>query len=579
MAGRSRTTTNAKKRKRGRRGQPLPCTYWLGVGVMTAGLGAALTAGAGIAAATADGADSGPTSSVSSSSESASSGSASSDSSASDSSASTTDEDSPATNDDTDDAPGDDAGEDALEDDADEDAPEDDADEDAPDEDIEDGPPSESPPADDDPADVGGEAEPEVVVVQPVSKPSGNYGNARPEAPATRAQIRDTAGDTESAAGPAESAVQTAQPASAAQSLASTTIVTTAATAAAGEGSLVSGRVTVGTILVDIMTWIGLAPPPASAQLLPINVPGFIESWWFTVRADIYREGQQPAQPEEPGQPQEPEEPGQPQEPEQPELPDSGNLPLVWETNFTSIEEALKYWGVQTGRWGQSAGENQYYTDFGNVYLNDEGHVVIVTRQEAAPDGLGAPHNYTSTRLVTYGKASVTVGQRIVARIQMPYTQGSLPAFWTVGLEPGHEFDWPRQGEIDIVELPGFGGVDGSKHWTGNIHGPAAGNNTVDVKLHGNDQDMGVDLSQGFHEYGIDWYADRIVWHVDGQEVGSITQQQYEALGGDWTPFSGAWPHYLILNNAVGNPWTGDPDETSIFPMEMKIDWVKVYQL
>ncbi|MCV7183280.1 glycoside hydrolase family 16 protein [Mycolicibacterium murale] len=307
-------------------------------------------------------------------------------------------------------------------------------------------------------------------------------------------------------------------------------------------------------------------------------MPGFVESFWVSLRTQMYgsNPGPNPGNPgPNPGDPGNPGNPGTPGT----GLPDTEDLPLVWETNFTSIEEALKYWGVQTGRWGQSAGENQYYTDFENVYLNDEGHVVIVTRQETAPDGLGAPNNYTSTRLVTYGKASVTVGQRIVARIQMPYTQGSLPAFWTVGLEPGHEFDWPRQGEIDIVELPGFGNVDGSKHWTGNIHGPAQGNNTVDVKLHGNGADMGVDLSQGFHDYGIDWHADRIVWHVDGKQVGEITKQQYEALGGDWTPFSGKWPHYLILNNAVGNPWTGDPDKTSVFPMEMKIDWVKVYEL
>ena len=544
---------------------------------MTAGLGAALTAGAGMAAATTpDGGDSGRTSSVSSSAESASHSSPGDDDKTGPTDSADADDSADSDDEPVRTSPG--ASEDEEDDAEDEDMSGEDADdEDASGQDTDDDTGAEG--NADDGADDGADeqVQPEPVVLQPVSKPGGSYGHTRTESVTTRPETRDPVAGSK--AEPAEPAVEAAKPTPAAQSLAATTTVTAAATTAAGEGSLVSGRVTVGTILVDIMTWIGLAPPPSSARLLPINVPGFIESWWFTVRSNIYRDGQQPAQPGQPGQPQEPEEPGQPQQPEEPELPDSGDLPVVWETDFTSIEEALKYWGVQTGRWGQSAGENQYYTDFGNVYLNDEGHVVIVTRQETAPDGLGAPHNYTSTRLVTYGKASVTVGQRIVARIQMPYTQGSLPAFWTVGLEPGHEFDWPRQGEIDIVELPGFGGVDGSKHWTGNIHGPAAGNNTVDVKLHGNDQDMGVDLSQGFHEYGIDWYADRIIWHVDGQEVGSITQQQYEALGGDWTPFSGAWPHYLILNNAVGNPWTGDPDSTSIFPMEMKIDWVKVYQL
>ncbi|MGK2882342.1 MAG: glycoside hydrolase family 16 protein, partial [Mycobacterium sp.] len=210
---------------------------------------------------------------------------------------------------------------------------------------------------------------------------------------------------------------------------------------------------------------------------------------------------------------------------------------LLWETNFTDIAEAMQAWSMQTGRWGQSAGENQFYTpDFSNVSIDANGHLVIEVRREATPDGATAPHNYTSARVVTYGKQSVEPPVRIVARLQMPYTQGTLPAFWMVGLEPGHEFDWPRQGEIDIVEYPGFRDGQGRTTWTGNIHGPSAADNTVDVKLHTVGADLGVDLSAGFHDYGIDWYPDRIIWHVDGVETGRVTKAQYEALGGDWTP-------------------------------------------
>ncbi|MGU3651385.1 family 16 glycosylhydrolase [Mycolicibacterium sp. A43C] len=254
---------------------------------------------------------------------------------------------------------------------------------------------------------------------------------------------------------------------------------------------------------------------------------------------------------------------------------------LLWETNFTSLAEAMESWSLQSGRWGQSAGENQYYTpDFSNVTVDENGYLVISVRREGTPDNAAAPHDYTSARVVSYGNQSVMPNSRIVARIQMPYAEGLLPAFWMVGLEPGHEFDWPRQGEVDIAEYPGFGSADGRTKWTGNIHGPAAGDNTVDVKLHNVGADIGTDLSAGFHEYGIDWYTDRIVWHVDGVQTGQVTKAEYEAMGGDWTPFSGAWPHYLILNVAVGNPWTGDPDPTAAFPeQQMKVDWVRVYSL
>lgn len=329
-------------------------------------------------------------------------------------------------------------------------------------------------------------------------------------------------------------------------------------------------RITVGSMIVDMLYSLGIRNTGLGADFLAIPVPRFIESWWQGVRTRIYRDVVIP-DPEPQPDPDPAPEPEPDIEPVAPEL--------LWESNFTDMSEALRYWGLQTGRWGAPAGENQYYTDGDNVYIDADGNLVIDARREATPDGLGAPHNYTSARVVTYGKQSIGVGTRVVARIQMPATQGSLPAFWSVGLEPGHEFDWPRQGEIDIVEIPGLGTPQSRRVWTGNIHGPADTDNSVDVKLHGVDADLGVDLSQGFHDYGMDWHADRIVWHVDGIEVGSITQAQYEALGGDWTPFSGAWDHYLILNVAVGNPWTGDPTPSAPFHAQMKVDWVKAYQL
>ena len=350
-----------------------------------------------------------------------------------------------------------------------------------------------------------------------------------------------------------------AEPATAAVELRST--VTTATTAVADPvlvAAATSTKVTLGSMIVDMLYSWGIRSSKMGTDWLDIKVSNSTATRWLARRAEIYRNVVIP-QPEDPTGPSDPK--------------------LLWETNFSSLEEAMRYWGFHTGRWGQSAGENQYYTDGDNVYIDADGSLVIEARREAAPDGLGAPYNYTSARVVTMGKQSFGVGTRVVARIQMPVDKGVLPAFWSVGLEPGHEYDWPRQGEIDIVEIPTVGTPSSASTWTGNIHGPSAANNTVDVKLHNVFKDIGVDLSQGFHDYGIDWHADKIVWHVDGIEVGRITKAQYEALGGNWTPFSGAWEHYLILNVAVGNPWNGDPDPTKPFEAQMKVDWVKAYSL
>ncbi|MGU3500574.1 glycoside hydrolase family 16 protein [Mycobacterium sp. C31M] len=252
---------------------------------------------------------------------------------------------------------------------------------------------------------------------------------------------------------------------------------------------------------------------------------------------------------------------------------------LLWRSDFDNLAETGTFWGVQN-RWGEGDGEKQYYTDgTANMTVNDTGALVIETRREPPPDNRGAPYDYTSARVVTRDKQSVRPPVRVVGRMQLPYTKGILPAFWLRGLEPGHEYDWPRAGEIDIVELPGMGPASGSGHWTGNIHGPSASDNTQDVKLDSVGADLGVDLSAGFHDYGIDWTPDAITWTVDGREMATVTRSEYEARGGDWTPFSGAWPYYLVLDTAVGNAWTGDPDRTSVFPQRLVVDWIKVYSL
>jgi hypothetical protein len=43
--------------------------------------------------------------------------------------------------------------------------------------------------------------------------------------------------------------------------------------------------------------------------------------------------------------------------------------------------------------------------------------------------------------------------------------------------------------------------------------------------------------------------------------------------------FHGLWPYYMILNIAIGGSWPGSPDNTTVWPQEMVVDWVRVDQL
>ena len=37
-------------------------------------------------------------------------------------------------------------------------------------------------------------------------------------------------------------------------------------------------------------------------------------------------------------------------------------------------------------------------------------------------------------------------------------------------------------------------------------------------------------------------------------------------------------PFFIIVNVAVGGHWPGSPDETTVFPQVMRVDYVRVYQ-
>ena len=241
------------------------------------------------------------------------------------------------------------------------------------------------------------------------------------------------------------------------------------------------------------------------------------------------------------------------------------NLPLVFSDDFdgsagSSPNPAL--WGYDVGRWGETAGELQYYTErLANARLDGHGNLEIVARREAY-----AGAGYTSARLQTREKAGFDPPVRIESRVQMPAGTGVLPAFWTLGTDLFTK-RWPQCGEIDIVE------VKGDTPSVAHFH-------THSALLSGLDYSVGevwtapTSLADGFHTYRIDWYDTRIEFYVD--DVLRFTVARADMPSEAWA-FSK--PHYLTLNTAVGNDWTGPPDSTTSWPAVMRVDWVKAWAL
>jgi beta-glucanase (GH16 family) len=76
-----------------------------------------------------------------------------------------------------------------------------------------------------------------------------------------------------------------------------------------------------------------------------------------------------------------------------------------------------------------------------------------------------------------------------------------------------------------------------------------------------------------FHVFSIEWSQDTIQWLMNDEVFHTITSENvapYES------PFNA--PFFFIMNIAVGGNWPGYPDESTLFPQFMAVDYIRVYQ-
>lgn len=214
--------------------------------------------------------------------------------------------------------------------------------------------------------------------------------------------------------------------------------------------------------------------------------------------------------------------------------------------------------GRGTNGWGNN--ELQYYTDRPENVTVQNGFLIITAEKE---DFQGA--SYTSARLLTKGLFEQTYG-RFEARIKLPWGQGIWPAFWLLGDDSNGTQIWPQIGEIDIMEYVGSKPTE----VFGTVHGPgySGGESISKPYFLKNDR-----FDNGFHVFGIEWAPDYINFYVDNVLYNQITP---EDVPGEWVFNRG--PFYIILNMAVGGSLPGNPNEETVFPQTMLVDYVRVYE-
>jgi beta-glucanase (GH16 family) len=235
---------------------------------------------------------------------------------------------------------------------------------------------------------------------------------------------------------------------------------------------------------------------------------------------------------------------------------------LVWydEFNKNGLPEKSK-WTCETGGHGWGNNELQYYTDFDSLNAWCENGNLKITARKLPKEG----KDYTSARLVTRGKYEFTYG-KVEVRAMLPQGRGTWPAIWMLGSNI-HQVGWPDCGEIDIMEHVGYM----KDSIFGTIHTKAYNHVIGTQKV----KSIAIeDPYNEFHVFSVEWTPQTIDFLMDGKVYNHITNEHKTIA--EW-PFD--LPQYIILNLAIGGNWGGSKGvDTEIFPAELVIDYVRVYQ-
>lgn len=237
-----------------------------------------------------------------------------------------------------------------------------------------------------------------------------------------------------------------------------------------------------------------------------------------------------------------------------------GGYTLVWQDEFNGNSINTNDWTHEIGASGWGNQESQYYTNSPNNSYVSDGNLVIEAIEE---DFEGAP--YTSARMITKDKQEFTFG-RVDIRAILPEGQGIWPALWMLG-DNIDIVGWPHCGEIDIMEMIGHepSTVHGTAHW-----GPEGNAWSFN---NGNDYNLSSEkFIDEYHVFSIIWELDNITWYVDDVQYFTLNKTN---VNGDY-PFNA--PFFFIFNVAVGGLWPGYPDETTVFPQRMLVDYIRVFE-
>lgn len=266
---------------------------------------------------------------------------------------------------------------------------------------------------------------------------------------------------------------------------------------------------------------------------------------------------------------------------------------LVWSDEFDgpAIDKAKwdhdvgnGFYNYDANTWISGWGNNelQYYTkEPDNSFVKDG--VLHIKAIKESYQGCG----YTSAKLRSRKKDGGELFNKLYGkfefRAKLPVGKGVWPALWMLPQKDTYG-TWPSSGEIDVLEARGqeptkiLGTLHYGSKWPANTH------SSKDFVL-----PKGASIAD-FHTYAVEWEPGEIRWSFDGEKYATqsfwwSSAKTDGAKGAnptkeaDLSPWPAPFDHpfYLVMNVAVGGQFLGNPDKTTAFPVEMLVDYVRVY--
>lgn len=235
---------------------------------------------------------------------------------------------------------------------------------------------------------------------------------------------------------------------------------------------------------------------------------------------------------------------------------------LIWSDEFDKATGKYgfdeKYWSViERGK----SNWKQYMSPNPALYDVKDGNLVL--RGIVNPDQKSDPVPYLTGGIKTQGKFSFRYG-KVEIRAKFDCAQGAWPALWMMPDYPGAV--WPDSGEIDLMEhlnFDNFAYQTCHSHFTMTLNrrNPAP---TSSPKIKRDD----------YNVYAVEWTPDELRFSVNGKQSFIYPRVPSEVENKQW-PFDNYF--YIQVDMQLGGSWVGAVNPKQL-PVEMKIDWVRVYK-